>query len=153
MEESIPRKFFISHILLELLLDKVILMDHPEVLEEFYGHFETADPERVSAMTAELMGHELPGYVDFLVEFKREKWLRNYLVEGHVARIIRSIMKTVGINETAFTENPDFLAFLTEYEKRLTKIYPTVFNLLKKTGKRVSWLTVRNFCLSIRVKP
>lgn len=124
---EVPRKFFVAHVLLELIMDKVLIREHPGILDEYYAHFDNADPLEIKASTEFLVGHELPNYESFLRKFRENEYLFNYTEWNHILFVLKRILKRVNIAEEAFITSPHFLAILEDFEQRLTIEYHRVF--------------------------
>lgn len=124
-----PRKYFVAHVLLELLLDKVLIQEHPEVLDEYYEHYNRNAPfEAVRIATEHLAGRELPHYEDFLSKFQKNRWLASYQKWEHITYVLSRILRRVHITTTGYLDTPAFLSLMQHYEHRLTLNYPRMFD-------------------------
>ncbi len=123
----IPRKFFLAHILFELILDRVIIKDHPKIIMDYYHHYDNTSMRELKLATEFMAGHSLPNYEHFLNKFKENRYLLHYLEWDHIGFVTMRIMKRVGILEAKFLANPRFFEFLATYENRLLGLYPQVF--------------------------
>lgn len=129
---EIQRKFFIGHILLELMIDKVLINLHPGILESYYGHFESLLPFRDIKRSLEIaVGHELPNYEAYLKRFLRRKFLYHYADPQHIAWILRRILRRVRIRDTEYVQSPAFFQLMDDYEKRLVPIHEEFFTEIK----------------------
>lgn len=126
-DANIPRKFFLAHILVELILDRVIMRDHPNIVMNYYHHFDTTSMKSVKETTEFVVGHDLPNYEHFLNKFKENRYLLHYLEWDHIIFVVKLILRRVGIENHQFTENPAFFDLLSTYEAGLMSRYPALF--------------------------
>lgn len=127
-DQEIPRKFFIAHILLELLLDKILIDLHPGILAAFYDHFASqGDFSEIQASTEQISGKPLNNYTGFLHKFLENKYLYHYQKYDHIIYVLGRIMRRVKIDDIAFLEAPTFLNLMKDYEAHLTGIHETFF--------------------------
>ena len=133
-EGVVPRKFFISHILLELLLDKVLIDTHSEILETYYTHFDGISPLEIRRVTEIAVGKELPNYEGFIGKFIRNQYLFRYTQFDHIIFVLERILRRVSIEEVAFLSQPVFLDLMQKYESRLEHNYPGIFEQIRVAG-------------------
>lgn len=125
---DVPRKFFIGHILLELILDKVLIDLHPGLLDSYYGHFQALQPFRVIRTSTELaVGAKLPNYETYLTKFLRKKFLYHYAGYDHIAFVLRRILRRVRIAETRFLDSDTFNQLMQDYEQELIPVHEQFF--------------------------
>ncbi|MEM7040617.1 MAG: hypothetical protein AAF570_26880, partial [Bacteroidota bacterium] len=125
-------KYFIAHILLELLLDKVLIAHNPDLLAEYYAHFEVAAPFDVTrAGTETVVKHDLPNYESFLQKFLDNKYLYHYEELDHIAYILKRLLRRVGIQQSAFLDAEPFDRLMQDYEARLSTRYEIFFEEIR----------------------
>ena len=124
---EIPRKFFIAHVLLELLMDKVIIQDNPGILELYYDHYQSTNGIRVKNITEKISGRKLPHYERFMEKFTRQQYLQEYRRWDHIAFVLRRVLQRVNIHEHDFTFTAPFVQLMQTYENRLSSLYPDIF--------------------------
>lgn len=128
--KSIPRSFFVSHVLLELIIDKVLITDSKQLLDDYYAHFAVHSIEEMSALTEWAAEKTIPGYDGFLEKFLERKFLYHYTDWGHVGYVMKRILMRVGVSESAYLENQRFPLLMQEYENRLRMTYKAELNTL-----------------------
>ncbi|HHG83281.1 MAG TPA: hypothetical protein ENJ82_00910 [Bacteroidetes bacterium] len=127
-----PRKFFIAHILLELLLDKILIDQKPGILEAFYAHFSSqGDFSEIQRMTQLVSGNQLNSYDAFLRKFLDKKYLYHYQEYDHITYVMRRILRRVRIAEIGFLEQDAFLTLMQDYEKHLAGIHEIFFEEIR----------------------
>lgn len=133
---EVPRKYFIAHILLELILDKALIEDHPGLLEEYYNHYRNTVPFLEIRHTTELVaGKRLPNYEQFLQKFYQNRYLFQYREWDHIAFVLKKILIRVGIHERSFLEEKAFILLMEDYQDHLHEQYGGLFDLLEKDMK------------------
>lgn len=136
-ERDIPRKYFLAHILLELMIDKVLIEDHPGILESYYAHFELLSPfHRVRTDTERIIGFQMDNYEGFLLKFVKNKYLYDYKNFSHLIYVIGRILRRVNISEDGFLSDDRFLKLMQRYEARLRDIYLLFFEEIKAARKK-----------------
>jgi len=123
-EGTIKRSYFLAHILFELMLDRVMMVDDPSLLSRYYGHWENVSNTEIVHLTEWMAGKHLPGYASFLKKFVRKKYLYHYQEIELFTGVIRRIMERVRITETDFLYTPAFQDLLVTYEQGLRSRYP-----------------------------
>lgn len=113
------RSYFIAHVLLELLLDKLIIEDDRSLLDHFYRHFDLVGVEALARHTEWVAGVPLEGYDKFLRRFCSSRHLYRYVDPGYITYALRMTMKRAGVAETGFLDSSSFQGFLDSYEKTL----------------------------------
>lgn len=122
-EAQIPRSFFVSHVLLELIIDKVLIADSAELLNQYYGHFEAHPIPLMVALTEWAAGTRIPGYGQFLEKFLERKFLYRYRDWGYVGLVLKHILQRVGVTEYAYLDDSRFPMLMHQYETRLRTRY------------------------------
>jgi hypothetical protein len=79
VEVSLPRLFFLSHILVELLFDKMLLIHHPDIEADLYQKLQQIAPENVLKYFTE------SGFKDIDVHFPEH--YNDFVVNRYVLRL------------------------------------------------------------------
>lgn len=136
-EQDVPRKYFIAHILLELLLDKVLIRHDADLLPNYYRHFESLAPfEDVRRATEAVAAHSLPNYESFLQKFVENKYLYHYTENDHLIYILRRLLRRVGIEHSGFLDDSRFLELMDAFEARIETFYPQFFEEIRTTNSK-----------------
>jgi hypothetical protein len=125
IREQIPgsnpaRPSFIAHIALELLLDRILISAHPDLVPGYYAHFSEEPPETIARLTEWITGKQLPQYPAFLRDFVARKSLYHYLEWDRMLFILQRIVEGVGLQAGFIRNDPDFQHLLEKYERNLT---------------------------------
>lgn len=135
-ELDIQRKFFVGHILLELMMDKVLIDQNPGILESYYGHFESLQPFKELRKASELaLGNELPNYEAYMNKFIRRRYLYDYANFNHLAWILRRILRRVSIRNSQYLQTETFLRLMQDYEQELIPMQEQFFDEIHLAAK------------------
>lgn len=124
--EQVHRTFFVGHVLVELLIDKILIGQDERLVGDFYAHLEVVSPQTLSQTTQHFVTQPLLGYEAFLQRFIQNRYLFHYSKYEYIIFVLKQIVSRVGISQTTFMDSPTFLDYLMEYEKELI---PKVENL------------------------
>lgn len=130
-KERVPRAFFVSHILLELILDRILINQHSALLYSFYRHFEHREVKDLVALTEWIMQQPLPGYDAFLKRFSEKQFLYHYAHWDFLINVTRSILTKVGVQECSYLDSDKFLVLMHTYEAGLTRRAPRALRELE----------------------
>lgn len=79
------RRFFVAHVLVELVLDAVLLRRDPAIADDFYAAFAAADYSSVTRWTEAAVGQSLPSLPAVLTRFAASRYLCQYGEDEGVA--------------------------------------------------------------------
>lgn len=130
-KNEIKRSFFVSHILLELMLDKVLIKRDSGLVDGFYYHFKQVGLHHVVEMTEQLAEREVSAYHSFLQRFLQNQYLYHYSEYEYITFVLRRLLRRVGVPEGTYLDEPAFVHFLAEYEERLAEKVITLFDYLR----------------------
>ena len=114
------RLFFVSHVLFELLLDKILIDQHPDLLPDYFQHFEAQKPEDVAQLTQWVTRAEIPGYENYYQKFVQRKHLYLYSDWKYVIYVLKRILQRVRIAKFSYLDEPRFLSVIRAYESDLS---------------------------------
>ncbi len=126
-EETLPRSYFIAHILLELLLDKVLIEAHPEVLPTFYQHLLNIPSLQQLELTEWVCRAKMHRYQAYLMRFQERQYLYDYRDWRHILSIMRRILDNLRIKTGDALHHPNMLRVLRAYEQKLQGYWPELF--------------------------
>lgn len=124
---EVKRGFFVAHILLELLLDKLLIEDDPSIIPDFYGHLTHHPLEEYVKLTEWVTRVPMPSYQGFLNKFITKRYLALYTDWQQVLYILKRIVMGVGIREVDYLHDPRFLSEMQAYEAGLHTRYRSGF--------------------------
>lgn len=97
---------FLSHLLVEVLLDATLLSQRPGGAEHYYRTLDEVDPEWIERSTGELLGRSTPGVATFVRLFRKEEILYDYADDAATWRRINQVMTRLRLPQlpSAFRE-------------------------------------------------
>lgn len=135
---EVKRSFFVAHILFELVLDRVLVLDAPDVLDDYYDHWQRVELDRITAMTAAFFDNgldEFEGYKSYLKRFATRKYLYGLKEWGELIYVFKRIMERAKVGGLDYVGSKRFMELLEDYEKHLT---PRVPGYIKEMRKKLS---------------
>lgn len=90
------RRFFVAHVLTELVLDAVLLRADLSLADRFYGAFAAADFEAARRWTEAVTGRSLPHLPHVLARFAQSQYLRHYAEDDGVAMGLSNLCRRAG---------------------------------------------------------
>lgn len=120
---QIEKSFFVAHILLELILDRLLINQHNDILYSFYSHFKQKEVLTLVRFTEWACKRTLPGYDQFLTRFAERKFLYNYSDWQFLIEVMENLLRKVGIQGGAYLRTPAFLDLMLRYEEGLSARY------------------------------
>lgn len=118
--ERVQRDFFVSHIFLELLLDKILMEREPKMVPEFYDWLKELGLQFVVSLTEWAAQRPLPNYDGFFERFITHQYLYHYTDWDEVIYVLRRILQRVGIERFEYLHSPKFLQLAQGYQEELT---------------------------------
>ncbi len=118
---SLHRLFFVSHVLFELILDKILIERDSSLLPAYFEYFEAYPPAEVLALTQWITRNEIPGYGSFFEKFVGKKHLYLYTDWKYVIYVLKRILQRVKVSKFAYLDDPRFLRVIETYEKGLAE--------------------------------
>lgn len=114
------RLFFVSHVLFELLLDKILIDQHPDLLPAYFSYFEQQKPAYISQLTQWVTRTEIPGYEKYYEKFVQRKHLYLYSDWKYVIYVLKRILQRVRVAKFGYLDDPRFFTVIRAYEEELT---------------------------------
>ena len=90
------RRFFVAHVLTELVLDAVLLRAEPSLVDRFYKAFAAADSDAAALWTEAVTGRDLPRLPHVLTRFAQSQYLRHYAEDDGVATGLSNLCRRAG---------------------------------------------------------
>lgn len=92
-----PGKHFISHILLELTLDKVIIQNNSDILIDFYENINKIDEEILKSLFEDTTVQFREGFLEFYDKFKTNKFAYKYVDKEIIVDVLNRILTKVSL--------------------------------------------------------
>ncbi len=102
---DLKRKYLISHVLYELILDHMILERHPDIVSGIYSNLAGVDTLELKNFLGNIIGEneEIDLFLDSYVRFLNRKFLNFYAVESNLVKSLH--MVSGKISQWEFEEN------------------------------------------------
>ncbi len=139
------RRFFVAHVLTELVLDAVLLRADPALADRFYSAFAEADFDAAARWAEAVAGKALPHLPAVLSRFAEAQYLRHYAEDEGVATGLSNLCRRAG-QDTFEGENFARLAgVIKEAAEQMPKFVPalmaeTAAGILESYGEHGSYL-------------
>ncbi|MDA1048918.1 MAG: hypothetical protein O3C40_00355 [Planctomycetota bacterium] len=89
------RPSFLGHILVELLLDAMLIEDHPAMLDRYYAIMDSLDPYVVNRTVNRMATRETGMLAFFIPRFSAERFLYDYAEDGTLLFRLNNVMRRV----------------------------------------------------------
>ena len=122
------RLHFISHILLELLIDRIIIIKDKNVLREFYNDLDQIDWHVLENFFMKIELKTDIGFHGYIIKFIRRKYLYKYLNSHRIIFIMNRILQKVSLPPIS-DQKKTLKKSIIEIEKELVNSYFEISNL------------------------
>jgi len=97
--KSIPKTFFLSHIILEIALDRVLMEKDISNLDNFYKELENVDKQEINIFFKEnkLKNYDL--FIQKLENFTLSRWMYKYLEDKNLPFSLNRVYFRIGYNQ------------------------------------------------------
>ncbi|MGE3313738.1 MAG: hypothetical protein AB7O26_01395 [Planctomycetaceae bacterium] len=89
------RPGFLGHIATELLLDGVLIDEHPQLLEAYYDALDRLDPDRLQAAVNRMSRTPTERIAPLVPLFRREQFLRDYVDPKRLLYRLNQVMRRI----------------------------------------------------------
>ena len=93
------RCHFLGHILVEILLDSVLIENHPTLLEDYYEALRKVDGDLVAKTVTRISGRCSDGLALLLPRFIEERFLWDYPLDDKLLIRLNQVMRRVKLTE------------------------------------------------------
>ncbi len=107
------RSWFVSHILVELMLDRVLIRQHSSALHDFYTTLRTVDEKVLNDFMVWQETNDIPKFFHFLHRFREAEYMFEYLDDERFAFSLGQICRRAGL-----------VPFEQEQVSKLLKVIP-----------------------------
>lgn len=125
------RLSFISHIILELMLDRIILKHESSCGEDFYSQMQKINLEKLTNLTFRNEEH-MDSFLSFLNNFIERKYLLGYVENQNLCYALNRIFTRVKQPEINGIHSELFNNLIFETENYLSIDYEEWFNQMRK---------------------
>jgi len=117
---------FLSHIFLEMLIDRYLIIEHPNIINEFYGILEKADNEKINNYFDYIgLSSIKEPFTSFLRKFVELRFLANYTDNNLFIKALIDVYKKVGLSLNL--NHNELNNILLDLKKDLMPTYKSIF--------------------------
>jgi len=134
---QLKRKFFLVHISIEILLDRVLINLFPDLVEEFYDCFANVNPEQIQTYMEQIYYYNFDGLSDRITQFTTQKRIYEYSDDNKLMDLLDWMMQKIAHN-TAFspTDRKKIRQFIHALEQKTQDNYTTLFQEMETKIKQ-----------------
>ena len=125
------RRFFVAHVLTELVLDAALLRTDPALTDRFYEAFADADFDAAMLWTEKVTARSLPHLPHVLERFAGSQYLRHYAEDDGVATGLSNLCRRAG--QDTF-EGDNFARLVGVVSQKAARMPPFIPSLLSETA-------------------
>jgi hypothetical protein len=116
--EALNRKWFIAHVLTELLIDRQIVLTRPKVVDGFYSSLATINDDELAVMLEYYGMHEKADFFRFFNHFRSAQYIYYYADNNKFLYSLSRIMLRVGLKEPGERDNELLLEAILTIEQK-----------------------------------
>ncbi len=122
------RRFFVAHVLTEIVLDAALLRAGPALAGRFYGPFAAADFDLAVQWTEAVTGRALPHLPYVLARFAETQYLRHYAQDDGVATGLSNLCRRAGQDMFEGENFSRLVAVVAQAAEQMPKFVPALFS-------------------------
>ncbi len=96
-ESKVERRWFIGHILFELLLDRILMRHKPSVANDFYSQLNALDQTKLLQFISLHEHNNKDNFLKFYAHFRKVAYIKNYTDNNLFAYSLSRIILKVGL--------------------------------------------------------
>ncbi len=133
LEKNGIKLFFVTHILCEMLLDRVLLLNEPNLGNNFYAMLESSKPSDVSRLLNKNSMYDAKKFTQFFEQFRSARYLFSYLEIEGLFYALNRICKGVGTQSFGPEDFDAFKSSVEETETQMRIEYNALFDEIKNS--------------------
>ncbi len=116
---TIERKWFIGHVLFEMLLDRLLVQHFNDVAPSFYTQLKTIDEQLLNNFLVEFNCPDIARFMKGFNHFRTAAYIANYPDNNLFAYSLSRVMKRVGLPELSFSDKVVLMEGIEEIENTM----------------------------------
>ena len=132
--EALNRKWFLAHIMAELLIDRILITEYPDLLDEFYNSLQQINDNELHGFLNLYKIEDSPKFFEFFNHFRKVQYIRYYTDNNKFVYSLNRIMIRAGVG--AMLED-DLLLLQTVCVKLETTLLHNIPDLIVKLKQSV----------------
>jgi hypothetical protein len=135
LSDRVERKWFISHIMLELLIDRVIVKAYPTLLDAFYESLEKVDHDNLRSFLKYYGMKKDDEFFRFFNHFREVRYIYYYTDNNKFIYSLNRIMMRVNIAELSESDGTILQQVLLSFEEKYFNRATVMLDELKAVFK------------------
>lgn len=129
----VHRKWFLAHILVELMLDRLLVKHNKSDLDSFYKSLNHVSTEELRAYLNIFNGVEIDAFIEHFVHFRSVQYIYFYADNIKFVYSLNRIMMRAGVGELSEHDQEVLLQVVLTFEQELSPQVPAIFHQLKQS--------------------
>ena len=136
---QLKRKFFLVHVGIELVLDRVLIQYYPHLVEEFYTCFQKINPEQVQAYMEHIYYYNFDGLSERITQFTLQKRIYEYSNDEKLLELLDWMMQKITHNNPfSPSDKQKIHQFIGVLEQKIEENYLSLFQEMEIKMKQHS---------------
>lgn len=132
---SVNRKWFLAHILAELMIDRILVKNHPDELDGFYRSLSGIDDRELDVFLKQNGMEDTGHFFENFNHFRKVQYIYYYADNNKFVYSLNRIMIRAGVGALSDADQQVLLEVSLVLEKRLTGNTPLLIQQLKEIDK------------------
>jgi hypothetical protein len=134
-QDQVERRWFIGHVLFEMLLDRILIRHKSQVGKDFYHDLNSVDVQNILAFIQLHSNKEPERFIRFFEHFRKAAYIRNYPDNNLFAFSLSRIMMKAGLPELSLSNKIVVQECVWELEENAFKNAQSILFELKEVFK------------------
>lgn len=126
------RLWFLVHVGVELLLDRMLMAQHSEILDLFYEEIKAAEPLVVAEFLSVCGKTNAERYPEIHAGFTKAQYLRSYMDERQLMFALNRLLTRTGQRPMNSAQDGVFTALLPEFDRAVQNSYSQLLDEMKQ---------------------
>lgn len=131
--EDLNRKWFLAHILAELMLDRILVKRFPKVLDDFYLSLQAIDDNRLADFLKLYGIVDLDSFFEFFNHFRKVQYIYYYTDNNKFVYSLNRIMIRAGVSAISDFDQLVLQDVILQLEEKLTEDTNGLIKQLKQS--------------------
>lgn len=130
---TLNRKWFLAHILAELMLDRILVKEYPEALDSFYKSLQSIDDKHLTEFLKLYGLFEVDSFFEFFNHFRKVQYIYYYTDNNKFVYSLNRIMIRAGVSAISDFDQQVLQDVILQLEEKLTQDTPGLIKQLKQS--------------------
>ncbi len=131
--EALSRKWFLAHIMAELLIDRILIKQEPDLLDEFYNSLQQINDGQLLDFLNDYEIKDSPKFFEFFNHFRKVQYIRYYTDNNKFVYSLNRIMIRAGVGAMSDADLIILQEVCVKLETILLSNTPDLINKLKQS--------------------